>query len=57
MDKKKEVVAEIQQLPSGFWAVFIDGSFVDISSASKEAAQAKLDLFLQNCHRGKEARK
>lgn len=39
--------AEVIQLPSGFWAVFIDGDFVDAASPSEEAAQAKLNQFLK----------
>lgn len=46
MPRKNETRAEVKQLSSGYWAVFIDGTFMDASSPSKEAAQAKLDQFL-----------
>ncbi len=41
-----EPCAEVKQLPSGYWAVWIDGAFMDASSPSKGAAQAKLNQFL-----------
>lgn len=45
--------AEVRELPSGFWAVFIDGNFVDAASSSKEEAQAKLNLFLRRNQNGR----
>ena len=44
---KNKTKAEVIQLPSGFWAVFIDGDFVDVASPSEETAQAKLNQFLK----------
>lgn len=46
MPEGSEAKAWIRQLPSGFWAVFIDGIWVDAASPSKQAAQDKLKLFL-----------
>ncbi len=37
----------VKQLPSGFWAVFVNGVWVDAACASKEAAEAMLKEFLQ----------
>lgn len=56
MDQEKEITAEVRELPSGFWAVFINGDFVDASSASEEEARAKLDQFLRHNHIGKKER-
>ena len=45
MARRNEVKTEVRQLTSGFWAVFINGNWVDAASPSKEAAQAKLRQF------------
>ena len=37
----------VKQLPSGYWAVFVGGIWVDAASPSKEAAETKLKKFLQ----------
>ena len=37
----------VKQLPSGFWAVFMNGVWVDASCSSKEAAKAVLERFLK----------
>lgn len=44
---KKKVKTDVRKLPSGFWAVFIDGSFVDAASTSREEALAILGKFLR----------
>ena len=46
MDRRNDVQAEVRQLTSGYWAVFIGGIWVDAASPSEEAAQAKLNKFL-----------
>lgn len=51
---RNKAKAEVIQLPSGFWAVFIDGDFVDAASPSEEAAQAKLNQFLKTIKGGEE---
>jgi len=48
MAPKNEPRTEVKQLSSGYWAVWIDGTFMDASSPSKEAAQAKLNQFLMH---------
>ena len=48
MKPKKEILAEVRVLPSGFWAVFIGGGFVDAASATKEEALDKLNHFLRS---------
>lgn len=47
MDQKKRIESEVRELPSGFWAVFIGGSFVDAASKSEEEAKEKLNKFLR----------
>ena len=47
MANRKKVETELRQLPSGYWAVFIDDVWVNASSPTREAAQAKLNQFLQ----------
>lgn len=42
---RQEVRAEIKPLPSGFFAVFIDGIWVDAASRTIEAAQEILKTF------------
>lgn len=42
----------VKQLPSGFWAVFIGGVWVDAACASKESAEIKLTQFLQKMKGG-----
>lgn len=37
----------VKQLPSGYWAVFVGGIWVDAACPSKEAAETKLKKFLQ----------
>ena len=37
----------VKQLPSGYWAVFVNGVWVDASCPSKEAAEAVLKQFLE----------
>lgn len=37
----------VAQLPSGFWAVFVNGVWVDAACASKEAAEAVYARFLK----------
>lgn len=39
---RNEAKAEVRQLPSGFWAVFIGGGFVDAASPSAEGFQQAL---------------
>ena len=46
MARRNEVKTEVRQLPSGYWAVFINGTWVDAASLSQEEAQAKLKRFL-----------
>lgn len=46
MTRRNEVKAEVRKLPSGYWAVFIGGIWVDAASPSKEAAQVKFEQFL-----------
>ena len=41
----------VKQLPSGFWAVFVNGVWVDASCKTKEAAQAVLERFLKKTER------
>ena len=41
----------VKQLPSGFWAVFMNGVWVDASCPSKEAAKAMLERFLKEARR------
>ena len=52
MERSERVDAEVRRLPSGFWAVFIGGVFVDAASPSEEAAQAKLNQFLKTMKGG-----
>jgi hypothetical protein len=42
----------VKQLPSGFWAVFVGGVWVDAACASKEAAEAVLARFLKEMKGG-----
>ena len=51
---RNEAKAEVIQLPSGFWAVFIDGDFVYAASTSEEASHAKLNQFLKTIKGGEE---
>lgn len=37
----------VKQLPSGYWAVFVNGIWVDAACASKEAAETVLTRFLK----------
>ncbi len=41
-----EPKAEVRQLPSGYWAVFIGGIWVDAASLSEEEAKTKLQQAL-----------
>ena len=47
MVNRKNVETELRQLPSGYWAVFIDNTWMDASSPTREAAQAKLNEFMK----------
>lgn len=47
MANRKGVETELRQLPSGYWAVFIDDTWMDASSPTREVAQAKLSEFLR----------
>lgn len=40
-------MTEIKQLPSGFWAAFVNGSFIDASSLTMDEAERKLNEFLK----------
>ena len=46
MTRRDDVKIGVKKLPSGYWAVFIGGIWVDAASPSEEAAQAKLKQFL-----------
>lgn len=46
MAHMNKVKAEVRRLPSCYWAVFINGIWIDAASPSREAAQAKLEQFL-----------
>ena len=41
----------VKQLPSGYWAVFVNGIGVDAACASKEATEAVLARFLKEAKR------
>ena len=41
----------VKRLPSGYWAVFVNGIWVDAACASKEAAEAVLARFLKEAKR------
>lgn len=41
----------VKQLPSGYWAVFVNGVWVDASCPSKKAAEAVLARFLKEAKR------
>lgn len=45
MEQQNGTAVEVRELPSGFWAIFIDGNFVDAASASRDVALAKLNMF------------
>ena len=38
MARRNEVKTEVRQLTSGYWAVFINGNWVDAASVSKGVA-------------------
>jgi hypothetical protein len=42
----------VKRLPSGYWAVFVGGIWVDAACPSKEAAETKLAQFLQKMKGG-----
>lgn len=35
----------IEKLTSGFWAVFVDGTWIDASSATREQAEKKAEAI------------
>lgn len=37
----------IKQLPSGYWAVWIDGNWVDAASLTQQEAARKLKEFMK----------
>ena len=41
----------IKQLPSGFYAVFVSGVWVDAASANREQAEQKLKQFASDRHK------
>ena len=43
----KKGMTGIKQLPSGYWAVFIGGIWVDAACPSRAVAEIKLNQFLQ----------
>ena len=46
----------IKQLPSGFYAVFISGVWVDAASANREQAEQKLTQFTNDRYKRPRAR-
>ena len=44
----------VRCLSSGWWSVWINGDWIDAASLTREAAEKKLDEYIEDMQRGRE---